>query len=144
MAIHKNTMWSRIRVNIIYRLLSGMLLLMPFGVTLLIMRWLFSWVAGFIRPIIIRLLHLLSLIPFIDSLPDFLITFCVVVLTIIVLLAIVYFIGEIGPRVLGKKIIKATERLVQKIPLARSIYTTTKQVIKSVSVPDKTTLKSVA
>lgn len=143
MAIHKNTMWSRIRTNVTNRLLSGMLLLMPFGVTLLVMRWLFGWVAGLVRPIIIRFLPLLSLIPFTDSLPDSLITFCVVVLTIIVLFAIVYFIGEIGQRVLGRRMLKVTEKLVQRIPLARSIYTATKQVIQAVSIPDKTTLKSV-
>lgn len=130
-------------LNVTNRLLSGMLLLMPFGVTLLIMRWLFGWVAGLIRPIIIGLLHLLSLIPFIDSFPDSLITFCVVIFTIVILLALVYLLGEIGQRVLGKKMLKTAEKLVQRIPLARSIYTATKQVIQAVSIPDKTTLKSV-
>jgi len=143
MAIQEKTIWSRIKTNVTNRLLSGMLLLIPFGVTLLVMRWLFGWVAGFIRPIIIRLLRLLSLIPSIDSLPDSLTTFCVAAFTVVVLLALVYLIGEIGQRVLGRKMLKAAEQLVQKIPFVRTIYLASKQVIQAVSLPDKAALKSV-
>ncbi|MDD5327391.1 MAG: hypothetical protein PHY02_06195, partial [Phycisphaerae bacterium] len=96
MAIQKNTIWSIIRANVTTRLISGILLLMPFGITLLVMRWLFGWVAGLVRPIITHLLNLLSQNPVINSLPDSLTTSFVIVFTIIVLLAIVYFIGEIG------------------------------------------------
>lgn len=143
MPIRKNTMFSRIKTNITTRFLSGMLLLIPFGVTLLIMRWLFGWVAALVRPLIIGLLRLFILIPFVDSLPDSLTTFCVAVLTIVILLATVYLLGEIGQLVLGKKIIHITEKLLRRIPLVRSIYTATKQVIEAVSLPNKTALKSV-
>jgi uncharacterized membrane protein len=143
MAIQRKTIWSIIRADVTTRLISGILLLMPFGVTLLVMRWLFGWIAGFIRPVIIRLLNLMSRNPIISSLPDPLVTFCVVIFTIVVLLAIVYLIGGIGQRVLGKKVLRITEELVQKIPLARSIYSATKQVIQAVSLPDKAAFKSV-
>lgn len=143
MTTHEKTLWSRVRTNITNRLLSGMLLLMPFGLTLLVMRWLFGWVAGLVRPIIVGLLRLLVLVPFIDSLPDSLTTSCVAALTIIILLAMIYLIGDIAQRMLGKKMLRAAEKLVQRIPLARSIYSATKQVIQSMSMPDKTTLKSV-
>ncbi|MFA5240137.1 MAG: DUF502 domain-containing protein [Phycisphaerae bacterium] len=143
MAIQKNTIWSIIRANVTTRLISGILLLMPFGITLLVMRWLFGWVAGLVRPIIIRLLNLLSQNPVINSLPDSLTTSFVIVFTIIVLLAIVYFIGEIGQRVLGKKTLEITEIVVQRIPLVRSIYSATKQVIQAISMPNKAALKSV-
>lgn len=143
MAIQKNTIWSIIRANVTTRLISGILLLMPFGITLLVMRWLFGWVAGLVRPIITHLLNLLSQNPVINSLPDSLTTSFVIVFTIIVLLAIVYFIGEIGQRVLGKKMLEVTEIVVQRIPLVRSIYSATKQVIQAISMPNKAALKSV-
>jgi uncharacterized membrane protein len=143
MAIQQKTIWPRMRKKVTNRLLSGILLLMPFGVTLLVMRWIFGWVAGLVKPIIIRILHLLSLIPLVDSLPDSLTTFCVIVFTIFVLLAIVYLVGEIGQRILGKQILKAAEKIVQKIPFVRTIYSASKQVIESVSMPDKTAFKSV-
>ncbi len=143
MVIKKKTKRSRIRKKITNRLLSGMLLLMPFGVTLLVMRWIFGWLAGFVKPIVVRLLHLLSQIPLVDSLPDSLTTFCVVVFTIFILLAIVYLVGQIGQRILGKQILKAAEQLVQRIPFVRSIYSATKQVIESVSLPGKAAFKSV-
>ncbi|MCJ7778619.1 MAG: DUF502 domain-containing protein [Sedimentisphaerales bacterium] len=143
MATQEKTIWSRMRKKLTNRLLSGMLLLMPFGVTLLVMRWIFGWVAGLVKPIIIRILHLLSLIPLVDSLPDSLTTFCVIVFTIFVLLAIVYLVGVIGQRILGKQILKAAEQLVQRIPFVRAIYSASKQVIESVSLPGKAAFKSV-
>ncbi len=139
----KNTIFSRMYANATTRFLSGMLLLIPFGVTLLIMRWLFSWVAGFVKPLIIGLLRLVVMIPFIDSLPDSLTTFCVVIITILILLVTIYIIGEIGQRVIGKKILHIAEILVQKIPLVRSIYTSTKQVLQTISMPGQTAFKSV-
>jgi len=143
MSIRRKSMFSRIRTKITTRFISGMLLLIPFGVTLLIMRWVFGWVAAIVRPLIIHLLRVFMLIPFIDSFPDYLTTLFVAVLTIIILLAIVYFIGEIGQLVLGKKVIQITEKLVQKIPLVRSIYSATKQVLQSISTPGQAAFKSV-
>lgn len=41
---------KRLSNSIRHRLLAGILLFLPFGVTLLRMRWLFSWLEGSIRP----------------------------------------------------------------------------------------------
>ncbi|MCY2925099.1 MAG: hypothetical protein NT031_06600, partial [Planctomycetota bacterium] len=40
---------KRVRKNVRTRLMSGMLILVPFGVTLLVMQWLFNWMAGLLR-----------------------------------------------------------------------------------------------
>jgi uncharacterized membrane protein len=44
---------------------------------------------------------------------------------------------------MGKKIIAFSEMLMLRIPLARTIYTATKQVIKTLSIPDRKSFKSV-
>jgi len=140
---HKRSVRARLKSNLRRRLLSGILLLMPFGVTLLVMRWLFQWLAGFLRPIITYIPSKLSNVPLIESIPDIYISISVSVCSIVVLLALLYLIGAIGQFVVGKRLIRAGETLLMKIPLARTIYTATKQVAQAVSLPDRTALKSV-
>jgi uncharacterized membrane protein len=136
-------MWARLKSNVRRRLLSGILLLMPFGVTLLVMRWLFQWVAGFIRPIITFIISKLSQVPVIEAVPDIYITVSVATLSIVVLLVLLYLVGVIGQFVIGKRLIKVGETLLMRIPLVRTIYTATKQVAQAVSLPDSAALKSV-
>ena len=124
-------------------MLSGILLLMPFGVTLLVMRWLFQWLAGFLRPLVQYTADKLSVYPFIRFIPEIYITICVSVCSIAILLVFLYLIGAIGQFVVGKRLIKAGETLLLRIPLVRTIYTATKQVAQAVSLPDRSALKSV-
>ena len=140
---HKRSVRARLKSNLRRRLLSGILLLMPFGVTLLVMRWLFQWLAGFLRPIITYIPSKLSNVPLIESIPDIYISISVSACSIVVLLALLYLIGAIGQFVVGKRLIRAGETLLMRIPLARTIYTATKQVAQAVSLPDRTALKSV-
>jgi len=143
MKSNKGSAWTKFKNNVRRRLLSGILLLMPFGVTLLVMRWLFRWVAGFIRPIITFVISRISQVSVIEAVPDVYITVSVAFLSIAVLLALLYLVGVIGQFVIGKRLIKAGETLLMRIPLVRIIYTATKQVAQAVSMPDRAALKSV-
>jgi uncharacterized membrane protein len=143
MKSHKSSAWAKLKNSVRRRLLSGIFLLMPLGVTLLVMRWLFRWVARFLRPIITFVLSKLSRVPVIESVPDIYITVPVTVLSIIVLLTLLYLVGAIGQFVVGKRLIKAGETLLMRIPLVRTVYTATKQVAQAVSLPDSAALKSV-
>lgn len=143
MASHKSSTWTKLKANMRRRLLSGIFLLMPFGVTLLVMRWLFQWVAGLLRPMIEYVDKKLSNYPLTEPIPNIYISVCVSVLTIIVLLFLLYLVGVIGQVVVGKRLIKAGETLLLRIPLVRIVYTATKQVIQAISLPDRSALKSV-
>ncbi len=65
------------------------------------------------------------------------------VCSIVVLLVLLYLVGAIGQFVVGKRLIKAGETLLMRIPLVRTVYTATKQVAQAVSLPDRAALKSV-
>jgi uncharacterized membrane protein len=136
-------MLAKLKTNVRTRLLSGILLLMPFGVTLLLMRWLFQWLAGFLRPMVQYSADKLSKYPFIEFIPDIYISICVSVCSIVILLVFLYLVGAIGQFVVGKRLIKAGETLLLRIPLVRTIYTATKQVAQAISLPDRSALKSV-
>jgi uncharacterized membrane protein len=143
MESHKISAWAKLKSNIRRRLLSGILLLMPFGVTLLVMRWLFQWLAGFLRPIITYIASRVSDHPLIESIPDIYISIFVSVCSIVILLFLLYLVGAVGQFVVGKRLIKAGETLLMRIPLVRTIYTATKQVAQAVSLPDRAAFKSV-
>lgn len=143
MAAHRKKTGTKIRTKITRSLISGALLLTPFAVTLLVMRWLFGWVAGLIRPIVVAVLKGLSHLPVIKTIPQIPTAICVTVVTIVVLLFFVYLVGAIGQRMVGKRMLKAGETLLLRIPLLRKVYSATKQVVEAVSMPDKAAFKSV-
>ena len=112
-------------------------MLIPFAVTFVIIRWLFLKMAGFLSPIVKNFVPRLPLIE--DSVPDF----AVSILSIILLIVIVYIVGAVTQFVIGKRIIAVGEMLLLRIPIVRTIYTATQQVMKSMSLPDRTAFKSV-
>jgi hypothetical protein len=46
----KLTRWAKFKRNMSRRMASGMLVLVPVGVTLLAMKWLFAWGVGLLKP----------------------------------------------------------------------------------------------
>ena len=119
------------------RLISGVLLLMPFGITLLVMRWLFNALTAWLRPILKSALIAAQDSPALEATPEWAIGLLVALLSIFVLLALVYLVGAVGQMVLGKRLIALGEALLLKIPLARSIYSATKQVVQATSLSDR-------
>jgi len=125
------------------RLLSGVLLFVPFGVTLLVMRWLFRWLAGFLQPVVKKAISGQEVSALFKSVPETYVTIGVSVLSILILLFLLYLVGAIGQLVLGRRLISFGERLVMLIPLVRTVYSATKQVMEAVSVPERAAFKSV-
>ena len=126
-------MWKGIKNNVRNRLVSGTLLLIPFGVTLLVMRWLYGLVAHLLEPVVKGALGGLARFPLLASIPQVYVSTLVLILTVIALVFLLYLIGAIGQYVVGKKLITTTELLLGRIPLVRSIYSATKQVITAIS-----------
>lgn len=137
------SIWTRSRKNVSRRMVSGMLVLVPVGVTLLVMRWLFAWGAGLLRPVVKYATSNLERLNWIRALPDTYVNFYVYMLTILLLLVLLYLIGVLGQHIVGRRLITAWESLWLKIPLVRSIYGATKQVLEALSLPQGTAFKSV-
>jgi uncharacterized membrane protein len=124
-------------------MVSGMLVVVPVGVTLLVMSWLFRWAAGLLRPVVTYVTSGLERLQWIEVLPDAYVNFYVHLLTILLLLGLLYLIGVLGQHLVGRRLIGAWEGLWLKIPLARSIYSATKQVVEALSKPQGAAFKSV-
>jgi uncharacterized membrane protein len=65
------------------------------------------------------------------------------ILSILLLLLLVYLAGVITHYVIGKKLIAVSEMLLLKLPVVRTIYGATKQVMNALSLPDKAAFRSV-
>jgi uncharacterized membrane protein len=134
---------ARIQKNVSRRMASGMLVLVPVGVTLLVMRWLFRWGTRQLRPVVQSIASGLEKSQWIAGLPDAWVDFYVYLLTILLLLLLLYLIGVLGQFIVGRRLIAAWESLWMKIPLARTVYGATKQVTEALSQPQGSAFKSV-
>jgi uncharacterized membrane protein len=136
------TIFKKIRNNIKQKLLAGVLLFLPFGVALLVMRWLFGWLKGLLQPIIKGFLTGIDKIAFFNMVPDTVINISVVLASILILVFLFYLIGSLGQFLIGRRLIAIGETLLMQIPIISTIYSATKQVIQSFS-HDKAAFKSV-
>lgn len=116
-----NNLYGHFRQNI----LTGVLVTVPFGLTILILYKLGTWIVSLVSSIPEKLLAN----PF-TQFPDF----HIVINFLIGLtgtLLIVLIVGAVARNILGGKLVHFGEGIISKIPLARTIYIATKQVIET-------------
>jgi uncharacterized membrane protein len=126
------------------RIVSGIFLLLPFAVTYLIVRWLFLFFFKYLKPLVVRVLEEAGRIPWIGAANPVVISVVVTILTILMLLFVLYLVGSVARWVIVRRFVEAGESMLLKIPLVRTIYSATQQVVKAVSLPGKDSFKSVA
>lgn len=102
------------------RLLSGLFVLVPIGVTIFIMQILFGFMAMFTAPF----LHY-----FMKNVSPALIQLISIVLFVI----LIYIVGLITTYVVGRRAVSIGESLLLRIPLVKNIYGAAKQVVDTFS-----------
>lgn len=132
-----------IGISIRNRIVSGILLLLPFAVTYLIVRWLFLFLFKYLKPIVVRILEEVGRIPTVGSANPLAVSIVVTVLAILMLVFFFYLVGSVGRWVIVRRFVEAGEAILLKIPLVRTVYSATQQVAKAVSLPGKESFKSV-
>jgi len=143
--VSKLGIWAASKKWLARRLGSGMLVLVPLGVTLLVVGWLFRLSASLLRPVVQYItrqmveLHWVQALPEGEGRSDFYVS----VFAILLLLVLLYFIGGLGQHLVGRRLIAAWEAIWLRIPLARGIYSATKQVMEALSQPQGAAFKSV-
>jgi uncharacterized membrane protein len=130
-------------LNIKRRLLSGLLILGPFTITLFIILWLFNQIRGLIRPVVLQLLGIVLDLPGAGAVPPIFLRVLVIGITILMLLVILYLIGLISTRVMGKRLLGSIEDLIKHVPVAGTVYGASKQVVEAFGGTDKPIYNSV-
>lgn len=108
------------------RMISGLLVVIPLGLTLFIMRFLYDLTAGQLEPLI-RI--------FVEPVSDY----AVPVASITLLFVLTYGIGLIASVVVGRKVIAVGETILNYIPLVKTVYGASKQVVQTITFQDDAT-----
>lgn len=107
-------------------LFAGLLVLIPFGITLIIVFKISTWVVRIISFAPANIFESLSELP--EPLRQY-VTFSI---GFIGALLIIVFVGVLARNYIGGKLLGFGEKIIEKIPFANTIYSATKQIIEAV------------
>jgi len=126
------SMLGRLGRHVRSRLISGLFVLVPLYITIFVLGALFNAMAkaSFVRPLLETLSEKLS--------PN-----AITAIAIFVFVLMVYLVGLITAQLVGKRLVTAVEGVILKIPLVRNIYSTSKQIVDTISPAGREAFKSV-
>ena len=101
--------------------MAGILVVVPAGASILILIWVFNAIDDILQPIVRAIAG--------HNIPG--VGFGVTVV-------LIYLAGVIVRNVIGKKLMKYGDSLMMRVPVFRGLYTGIRQIVRSVTVPDKT------
>jgi len=113
-------MFPRIRQKLRNIFLAGLLVTVPTMLSFFLLKFLVNYIDDVSAPLASRVFH--------TKIPG--IGFTVTILLVLT-------IGFLGTNIIGRKLVSLGERLVSRIPLVRSIYTSAKQVIETMILSSK-------
>jgi uncharacterized membrane protein len=109
---------------------SGLVVLIPLVVTIAVIRFVFNFTSGI-------------LLPFLDPALANWPTAARAALSLLILIVIIYALGEIAAHVVGRRVLALGERLVLKLPFVKVIYSASKQVVATFQGRKSQAFKSV-
>jgi len=98
--------------------ITGILVVVPIGAAILILRWLFFTIDNILQPVAESLLGY--------TIPG---------LGLGITVVLIYLAGVIATNVIGRRLIRYGESLLARVPLFRYLYTGIKQILQSVATP---------
>ncbi|MGR3301772.1 MAG: DUF502 domain-containing protein [Candidatus Scalindua sp.] len=129
---------SDFRKNIRRKLVAGLLVVFPIFITFIVIKFLFSLIGGILSPVVEKVFIFLGSSPK-STIDDFVVTSVAFVLTFLAL----YFIGVIATNFFGKLILSFFESILNKTPIIKNIYTSSKNLIEIISLPSRQSFKRV-
>ncbi len=106
--------------------ITGLLVTVPIVITYLTVTWLFSIIDGLMEPLLFKYFQ--------RHIPG---------LGFITTILVIFIAGFLATNVIGKQILEGIENILLRIPVSRSIYATTKQLMDSFSPTSKASFKQV-
>ena len=105
--------------------LTGLLFLFPIGVTYWVLDLLITKTQGYARPIVENLFNLITPTP----VPSYVVT----LVSLFLVLLFVLGVGWLTSFYLGKKVLDIIDKIMLRLPVVRSVYGGTKQIIEALS-----------
>jgi uncharacterized membrane protein len=101
--------------------MTGLLAILPLGISIWILVWVFNTIDDILQPVIFRIWE--------QNLPG--VGFGVTII-------LIFLIGVFARNVIGHRIIRWGDSLLNKVPVFRLLYRSIRQITTSLSVPDNT------
>ncbi|MFW6102348.1 MAG: DUF502 domain-containing protein [Chloroflexota bacterium] len=98
--------------------ITGILVVVPIGAAILILRWLFITFDNILQPVAKSLLGY--------TIPG---------LGLVIMIVLIYLAGVVATNVIGRRLISYGESLLARVPLFRYLYTGIKQILQSLATP---------
>ncbi len=121
------------------RLVAGLLVILPIYVTYFIIKFLIGLLGGILSPVVEKIIEMLEGSPPSNAVEEFVVTTIALILALVVL----YFIGLFAANLAGKFLINFYEAILNRMPIVKNIYASTKQLIHVVSLPSRKAFKRV-
>jgi uncharacterized membrane protein len=125
-----NVLFLKIRRHLRTRFVSGMLVLVPLVLTYFILAFLFNTFSSFTLPL---------LMPVTGHLPQYVVETIALIGTGMV----VYLIGLVTAHLIGQRLLRIGEAVILKLPVAKSIYSASKQIVDVFSAGNNAAFKAV-
>ena len=116
----KPGLWAQIKQTIRSRLISGFVVIVPLGVTALVVNFLYNFTVG-------RITRYTGM--WLGRLPDY----AIPLVSIVLFFALLYIVGVVATAVVGRRLIGLAEAIIQRIPLVATVYGSTKQIVETLS-----------
>ena len=113
--------WAYVGRKVRGHLMAGILVVVPLGGTILILKWLFEWVDDILQPIIRTVV----------GRPVYGLGFAIT-------LAVIYIAGVIATYFGGHRLIGFAESLLERVPVVKQMYSGMKQILQSFASPRET------
>jgi len=121
------------------KIITGLLVVFPIFITYIVIKFLFGLIGGLLSPVVKESFILLGVSLRNSKVDEFVTTSVAFVLTF----AALYFIGAIATNFFGKLIIGFFEAILNKTPIIKNIYTSSKKMIEIISIPGRKAFKRV-
>ncbi|HHT9119730.1 MAG TPA: DUF502 domain-containing protein [Candidatus Hypogeohydataceae bacterium YC41] len=123
------------------RLISGALVLFPVYITFIALKYIFLFAGGTMVPVVKRTILESEWIQL--KVPDVILTPLMFLLGLMMFFLALYFAGAFATNYIGSQIIRFAEAIVEKMPLVKTIYGTSKQIVQTATLPGKTAFQRV-
>lgn len=120
MGSQKASIWTRAERFIGNRLLSGLLVLVPLAVTVFVCRLLYRMLSSVLAPVR-------------NAFPDYLPEPLIVAASVAILIVGLYVLGTIARLVVGRRLIVLAEAILHRIPIVKTVYGTSKQLVETLT-----------
>lgn len=124
----KPSLVARFRGNF----LAGLIIIAPIGLTFYLVWSIVGWIDGWVWPFVPAAYHPEALVNRFFGSPENPITVNVRGIGVVVFLIFTVIVGWIGKGIMGRSLLRWGERLVERMPVVRSIYNGVKQIAETV------------